>query len=101
MKNVKLRYLARFLLTTLFVTLLGVQAAVASPENGTIYYGSSGGGSTIGPVLFIAIGTAALVSSIDCAADQPSLKMCKPGGSSYRGSMTRAQWGSMGSLISY
>ncbi len=91
----------RFVLwITLAIVMLGTQPVWA--ETSCPPYCSSGGGggaSSTAKVLMVAVGVAAFISSVDCASRYPSLPMCKPGGSLFEGSMTREEWGSMGSFI--
>jgi len=102
MKKPALRqHLKHLFLASLLTTLLGVQS-VSADSYPTMTTATAGGGSssTIA-VLAIAVGIAAVVSSVDCASGIPSLPMCQQGGSSYRTAGTMDTWGSMGSLIRF
>lgn len=87
----------------LISAMLGLQSASAvgpCPPYCSSGSGSSAAGtSSTGAVIMMAVGAIAIVSSVDCASRFPSFGVCQPGGSLHGGSMTHAEWGSMGSLI--
>jgi len=88
----KVRYMACFS----FVGLLFTQSAIGYYPTYPTTTSTSGGVSAL---LAIAVGAVFVASSVDCASRYPSLPMCGPGGSSYRGPVQPQNWGSMGSLI--